>query len=120
MTQSQTRNGGVGLYIKNSFTSNPRIDLDSCTDDFETIWVETENINDKIFLICCVYRHPSSSADNYTSHFHNLLSKIPSNKLVFIIGHFNVNLLHYASIHQDLILLITFFIQYSSLYSSSY
>ena len=96
-TSSHTQNGGVGLYIRNSLTSKPRIDLDSCTDDFETVWVEIENKKDKDFLICCVYRHPSSKVDNLTSHFHNLLSKISSNKLVFIMGDFNVNLLDYAS-----------------------
>ena len=96
-TQSLTQNGGVGLYIKDSLTSSPRTDLDSCTNDFETIWVEIENKNDKNFLICCVYRHPRSAIDNLTSHFQNLLSKISSNKLVFIMGDFNVNLLDYAS-----------------------
>ena len=96
-TSSLTQNGGVGLYIRNSLTSKPRIDLDSCTTDFETVWVEIENKRDKDFLICCVYRHPSSNVDNLTSHFQNLLSKIPSNKLLFIMGDFNVNLLDYAS-----------------------
>ena len=96
-TESLTQNGGVGLYIKDSLTSNSRTDLDSCTNDFETIWVEIENKNDRNFLICCVYRHPSSAVDNLTSHFQNLLSKISSNKLVFIMADFNVNLLDYAS-----------------------
>ena len=96
-TQSLTQNGGVGLYIKDSLTSNPRTDLDSCTDDFETIWVEIETKKDKNFLICCVYRHPSSAIDNLTSHFQNVLPKISPNKLVFIMGDFNVNLLDYAS-----------------------
>ena len=36
-TSSLTQNGGVGLYIKHSFTSNPRVDLDTCTIDFETV-----------------------------------------------------------------------------------
>ena len=96
-SSSTSQNGGVGLYIKNSLTSNPRVDLDSCSDDFETIWVEIENKEDKDFLICCVHRHPSSNVDNLNSHFQNLLSKISSNKLVFIMGDFNINLLDYAS-----------------------
>ena len=75
-SSSTSQNGGVGLYIKNSLTSNPRVDLDSCSDDFETIWVEIENKQDKDFLVCCVYRHPRSNVDNLTSHFQNLLSKI--------------------------------------------
>ena len=96
-TSSLTQNGGVGLYIKQSFTPNPRVDLDTCTIDFETVWVEIENKNDKNVLICCVYRHPSSDVDTLTSHFQNLLSNISSNKLVLIMGDFNVNLLDYAS-----------------------
>ena len=72
-TKSVTQNGGVGLHIRDSLTYNPHIDLDSCTDDFETVWVEIDNKNDKNFLICCVYRHPSSNIDNLTSHFQNHL-----------------------------------------------
>ena len=94
-TSSLTQNGGVGLYIRNSLTSKPRIDLDSCTTDFEPVWVEIENKRDKDFLICCVYRHASSNVDNLTSHFQNLLSKIPSNKLLFIMGYMD-----YLTIHQ--------------------
>ena len=85
------------MYIRDSLTNNPRIDLDSCTDDFETVWVEIDNKNDKNFLICCVYRHPSSNIDKLTSHFQNHLSKLSSDKLLFIMGDFNVNLLDFAS-----------------------
>ena len=34
-TKSVTQNGGVGLYVRDSLTYNPRIDFNSCTDDFE-------------------------------------------------------------------------------------
>ena len=96
-TSSLSQNGGVGLYVKTTLTSNPRIELDSSTNDFETVWVEIENKKDKNILICCVYRHPCSNIDILTSHFQNLLSKISSNKLVFILGDFNINLLNYDS-----------------------
>ena len=96
-TKSVTQNGGVGLYIRDSLAYNSRIDLDSCTDDFETVWVEIENKNDENFLICRAYRHPSSDIDNLTSYFQNHLSKLSSNKLLFIMGDFNVNLLDFSS-----------------------
>ena len=64
-TQSLTVNGDVGLYIKDSLTSNQRTDLVSCVHDFETIWVEIENKNDKNFLICYIYKHPRSVIDNF-------------------------------------------------------
>ena len=113
-SSSTSQNGGVGLYIKNSLTSNPRVDLDSCSDDFETIWVEIENKQEKDFVVCCVYRHPSSNVDNLTSHFQNLLSKISSNKLVFIMGDFNINLLDYAS-HTPTVDFVNNFFSYSLL-----
>ena len=111
-TSSFTQNGGVGLYIKNSLTSNPRIDLDSSTDDFETVWVEIGNRKDKDFLVCCVYRHPN--VDDLTSHFQNLLSKLSSNKLLFIMSDFNINLLDYAS-HTPTIDFINNFFSHSLL-----
>ena len=43
-TKSVTQNGDVGLYIRDSLTSNPN--------DFETVWVKFENTSDKNFLIC--------------------------------------------------------------------
>ena len=98
-TKSVTQNGGVGLYIRDSLTSNPRIDLDIFAQMiFKTVWVEIENTSDKNFLNCSVYRHPNSNIDNLTSHFQNHLSKLPSNKLLlFVMAAFNVNLLDYAS-----------------------
>ena len=53
-TSSLSQNGGVGLYIRNTLTSKPRLDLDSCTDDFETVWMEIENRKGQRFpyLLC--------------------------------------------------------------------
>ena len=39
-TKSVTQNIGVGLYIRDSLTYNPRIDLDSCADNFELYGLE--------------------------------------------------------------------------------
>ena len=96
-SSSTSQDGSIGWYVKNSLTSNPRVDLDSCYDDFEIIRYETENKKDKDFLIYCVYKHTSSNVDNLTSHFQNPLSKISSNKQVFIMDDFNINLSDYAS-----------------------
>ena len=47
---SHTLAGGVGLYIKTYLTANWRDDMENSTDDFETIWVETNNNKDKIMV----------------------------------------------------------------------
>ena len=113
-TKSATQNGGVGLYIKDSLTFEPRNDLQSCTNEFETVWVEIENTNDKNFLICCVYRHPNSNIDSLTVHFQNVLSKLTSNKSLFVMGDFNINLLDYAS-HTPTCDFVNNFLSYSLL-----
>ena len=95
-TLSSSQNGGVGLYVQQSFVSKPREDLDFTSSEFETVWVEVENKHSKNFLFCCTYRHPDSDIDILTSHFQDIFSKL-SDKAIFIMGDFNVNLLNYDS-----------------------
>ena len=78
-----------------NFVSAVRIlSLQECT-NFKAVWVEVENRIGKNYLLCCLYRHPSSDLDNFSECLHEVLS-IPavSNKQVFILGDFNVNLLN--------------------------
>ena len=96
-TSSSSQNGGVGLYTKSTLNSVLRQDLSYSTADFETVWVEVDNKKDKNMLFCCVYRHPDTDIENITSHFHEILSRISNNKLIFILGDFNINLLNYDS-----------------------
>ena len=67
--QSHSQNGGVALYIKTNLTSIVRPDLERDSHDFESVWVEIENKNGKNFIVCCVYRHPSSSIDTFSDYF---------------------------------------------------
>ncbi len=96
-TSSSSQNGGVGLYIKSSLTAIHRNDLNISNSDFETVWVEIDNKKSKNMLFCCVYRHPSTDIETLTDHFENIFAKISLNKLVFIMGDFNINLLNYDS-----------------------
>ena len=57
---SHTLAGGVGLYVKSSLTANYRDDMTNSTDDFETIWVEISNNEDKL-MVGVVCRHPNSN-----------------------------------------------------------
>ena len=84
--------------MKSGLILSPRPDLGKDSTNFEAVWVEVENRNGKNYLLCCLYRHPSSDLDNFNEHLHEVLS-IPavSNKQVFILGDFNVNLLNYNS-----------------------
>ena len=93
-TKSLSQNGGVGLYVKSPINSINRVDLNHQCYDFETIWIETEALNEKNLLFCCVYRHPNSAINLFTDHFIATLTKL-NNKRVFVMGDFNVDLLNY-------------------------
>ena len=92
-TKSLSQNGGIGLYVKKSFISNSWENLNFGCNEFETVWVKVENTNDKNYLFCCEYRHPNLDVDVFTSHLQLILPKL-TNKQVFIMGDFNINLLY--------------------------
>ena len=97
-TRSQSQNGGVGLYIKSSLAPIPRSDLASDSDDFETVWTEVDNPKDKNILICCAYHHPNSDPETFNEYIQNILANPTiTNKNIFILGDFNLNLLNYDS-----------------------
>ena len=95
---SQSQNGGVALYVKTGLTPTPRPDLSKDNPDFESVWVEIENNNGKHYLLCCTYRHPNSAIDTFCDYLQEILSNpAVSNKQIFILGDFNINLLNYNS-----------------------
>ena len=96
--KSQSQNGGVGLYIKICLGPVPRPDLDSDSDEYETVWAEIESSKQSNILICCAYRHPSTDIENFTECIQRTSSNpTVANKRVFILVDFNINLLNYDS-----------------------
>ena len=60
--------------------------------------VEVENRYGKHYLLCCVYRHPSSNFDNFSNYLEEILSRqAVLDKQLFILGEFNSDLLNYNS-----------------------
>ena len=51
--------------------------------------------NEKNLLLCCDYRRLNSDIENFANHVLNILKV--ADKRVFVMGHFNVNLLNYDS-----------------------
>ena len=78
-----------------------RDDLSFLEDEFETLWIESKNTEDKNILCCCAYRHPNTDVKKFNDHIDQIMQKISEeNKLLFLMGDFNVNLLNYES-HID-------------------
>ena len=60
--------------------------------------VEVENVKEKNFLFCCLYRHPNSSPDNLSTYLQEVLSNpVVSNKQIFLLRDFNLDPLNYDS-----------------------
>ena len=53
--------GGVLIYVADHIEYERRIDLESS--EVESIWIEIIIKNSKLFLVCAVYRPPSSNAE---------------------------------------------------------
>ena len=98
---SKSSTGGVALYVKSNLDHFVRDDLSSLEDEFETLWIEINNIKDKNILSCCAYGHPNTDVKKFNDHIDQIMQKISKeNKLLFLMGDFNVNLLNYES-HID-------------------
>ena len=96
-TMSQSAAGGVGIYVKLDLTTNKRDDLSVSTVELETIWIEIDNPRAKNILCCCAYRHPSSDIAKFTQHLQETLGSIADeDKIIHIMGDFNINLLNYG------------------------
>ena len=97
-TPSNSAAGGVGIYVKSNLTASKRDDLSFSNDDFETIWIKIENTKEKNVLSCCAYRHPSTDMSVFSDHLQEKLSLIQNeNKLIFVMGDFNNNLMNYEN-----------------------
>ena len=97
-TTSFSAAGGVGIYVKSNLTAYTRDDLSTSDIDFETVWIEINNPKTKNILCCCAYRHPSSDIAKFTDHLQQALSSITKeNKLIFVMGDFDINLLNYEN-----------------------
>ena len=92
-TKSTSKNGGVGLNVKNSLVSKLRPYLNFNCNSFEIVWFELDNKNAKSFVIGCVYKHLSS--DILLEYFTSIFPKL-TNKILFK-RDFNIDLLKYSS-----------------------
>ena len=90
--------GGVALYVKSTLDYMLRDDLSVIENEYETLWVEIKNSKSQNVLCCCAYRHPNTDVKKFNEYVDQTMNKISKeNKLIFLIGDFNINLLNYNS-----------------------
>lgn len=90
--------GGVSLFIKSCIEYTCRTDLDINDKNIESIFVE---INKDAFafsknvIVGVIYRPPNTNMASFIDKLSSILSKVKEqNKLCYILGDFNINLLN--------------------------
>ena len=86
--------GGVGLYISNKFEYIIHEELNVTSAVLESLFVELIIPNGKNILIGVIYRPPRSNLDAFLTNMQNLVQNpILTNKDVFLMGDFNIDLM---------------------------
>ena len=92
---SNTKSGGVGMYIDNSTTYALRLDLEFKIESCENLWIEIKTTkNSKNIVVGIIYRHPTHSFTDFSNKLTDTILKIDNQKLhYYILGDININIL---------------------------
>ena len=93
--------GGVGFYISNDLEFKLREDLSlHNVDTVESLFIELIRPREKNIIVGIVYRPPNHRLDDFLSTNNELLGNISrENKICFLMGDFNINLINYQNHH---------------------
>ena len=91
--------GGVAILAdKNDYSITVKDELllvkeCTCTKcEFENKWIEVK-INNRSYIIGCIYRHPNGNVEHFIESLSKTIEKIPSNCTCIIGGDININLI---------------------------
>ena len=85
--------GGVSVFIKDTHEYRLRNDLAVNDDIFESIFIEITNLPTKI-IVGSIYRPPATNLRDSNQHLIEIITKFRrENKLAYLLGDFNVDLL---------------------------
>ena len=89
--------GGVGIYLADNLDYKIRENLKfENSETIDSLFVEVIVPKGKNLIIGVIYRAPDDNLLNFVNTFNNILDKITKeNKLCYLMGDFNVNLMNY-------------------------
>ena len=98
-TPTEAEKGGAMLYVKNHFNTKRRSDLENIlykSRDLESVFIEICNKGKTNIILGCIYKHPSLDLEEFNENFLTpMLKKLENeHKKIFLLGDFNINLLH--------------------------
>ena len=93
------KGGGVGIYIKHGISFQDRNDLYSIDGVFESVFIEIDKHvfkKDKNIVLGVLYRPPNTDITCFNESLNVILDKLKcENKLCFLMGDYNINLLNH-------------------------
>ena len=103
LTEKNKKGGGVCLYIDENISYNVRTDINELNflKYTECLFIEIERCKSQNIVVGIVYRPPDQSIVEYNDYIDKLLGQIAGreNKLVFMMGNYNINLLN-SDVHE--------------------
>ena len=98
-TPTETSAGGTLLYIANHLSYKCRSDLNIYKkNELGSTFIEIVNPRKSNIIVGVIYRHPSMDLADFNCNYLNkrLENASKEQKSIFLLGHFNVNLLNYT------------------------
>ena len=93
VTRNVGRGGGVALYINTSLKYKTIDSKCLCVNEsFECITAELTLVGSKNIVISCIYRKPNGNLEEFSSKLEDIFGDI-KNKVIYITGDFNIDLL---------------------------
>ena len=98
-TSTLTFKGGTTIFSKKKVYSFERQDLKVKKEHYESVWIELKNKNCKNIICGTIYRHPHDNNEifnDFLTYLENSLTKLSNeNKMIYLCGDFNSDLLKY-------------------------
>ena len=86
------------FYIKDSLTYKLRANLAGSSEFFESVFIEIETRFNRNVIAGLIYRPPGLNLPRFSDKIDTLLEKLShENKLCYLLGDFNINLLNYEA-----------------------
>ena len=88
--------GGVGLYVSDNLDFRIRRDIYADEDEvMEALFIEIIRPHEKNVIVGIIYRPPNQNVNDFVTRMNEILGKISrNNKICYIMGDFNLNLLN--------------------------
>ena len=89
--------GGVALYVHNSLNFCVRNDIKLQNSTCDCLFVEIPRTQGKNIIVGTIYKPPTFKVDEFVTDFENILVNInKENKISYVMGDFNIDLLKYC------------------------